>query len=105
MKGKHEHTQHRLGDRMEQSTLSGQPVGIPEDEVPEVRGGLSQLPPSGTTPSTQLDEGGEWLVVSKRGQLEWEVDLFLTLEGAQQYFWLISPRWTCYLTHVLNKDL
>lgn len=105
MKGKHEHTQYRFGDRMEQSTLSGRRVGILEDEVPATRGGTYQLPPSGTAPSAQLDEGGEWLVVYQdNGDWDWRCMEYDSYEEAVRIYDIVRRRNTTFLSRIIAKD-
>lgn len=95
---------------MEQSTLVGQSVGILEDEVPATLGATHQLPPPGTTPGTQLDEGGEWVVFSQEADLwnqsfDWVPRGYLTLAEAARAFTNLRKHGSCYLCQVLDKDL
>ena len=90
---------------MGKGTPDGQGVGVLEKEAQPLDTRVLGVPPPDGTPSTGVSLSGEWIVVHKWGQLEWGVDVFETLEAAQQYYRLMSMHRACYLTYVIDRDL
>ena len=95
----------RPSNSMGKGTPDGQGVGVLKEEAQPPDPGVLGVPPTNGTPSTSVSVSGEWLVVSKSGGLEWQVDVFHNEGAARSYFRIMSMTESCWFCYVLEKDL